>query len=325
MKILMIHGIGQEDSPKEELLKIWLETLINGIGQNRSTKEDLFKILAESLQAVQSNLLESPSVKQGLPRSRSVEMAYYGTTLAKLTNRSARTSFAVGMGAESTLVDEGDQDALKFISTVMEEFASKSQISDAQISAAMETSGGNAVPMDNFVFRRLVGLLRVVERISPSKGSILLRVIKQGHTYLYSPKAAKAVDDLVRPFLQKSPQVLITHSLGTVIAFKLLREMEEQGVTVTVPLLITMGSPLGLDAFKAKLGAPLYKPDSVQKWANFYDPSDFVTLGKPLNKKNFASNIYNDGTVDNKTDNCHGIIGYLPHKGVINAITKVLK
>lgn len=290
MNILMIHGIGQEASTKDELLKKWME----------------------SLHVVQPGLLGGASV----------EMAYYGTTLADWTNGKAQA--VIGMGAESIEVDVGDADELKFLSSVMQEFANDHDIDDADIDAAMETVENNVVPMDNFIARRLVGLVRVIEKISPAKGSLLLRVVRQGHTYLSSPGAAKAVDGIVRPFLQKSPQVLITHSLGTVIAFKLLREMESEGTDVQIPLLITMGSPLGLDAFKAKLGAPRRKPAFVEKWVNFYDPSDFVALGKPLNEKNFASNIENDGTVDNETFNAHGVIGYLPHKGVIDALKRFL-
>lgn len=290
MNVLMIHGIGQEASTRDELLKKW----------------------TESLHTAQPGLLDGASV----------EMAYYGTTLADWTNGKAKN--AVGMGAESTAVDVGDADELKFLSAVMEEFASDHDIGEAEIEAAIEAAGNDAVPMDNFIARRLVGLLRVVEEISPAKGSLLLRGIRQGHTYLSSPGAAKAVDGIVRPFLQRSPQVLITHSLGTVIAFKLLREMAAKGTEVQIPLLITMGSPLGLDAFKAKLGAPRRKPAFVEQWINFYDPSDFVALGKPLNEENFASNIDNDGSVDNKTFNAHGIVGYLPHKGVIDALKRVL-
>ncbi|WP_176062791.1 hypothetical protein [Serratia marcescens] len=290
MNVLMIHGIGQEASTKDELLKKW----------------------TESLHTVQPDLLDGASV----------EMAYYGTTLADWTNGKAKN--AVGMGAESTEVDIGDADELKFLSAVMEEFASDHDIGEAEIESAIEAAGNDAVPMDNFIARRLVGLLRVVEKISPAKGSLLLRVIRQGHTYLSSPGAAKAVDSIVRPFLQRSPQVLITHSLGTVIAFKLLREMAAKGIDVQIPLLITMGSPLGLDAFKAKLGAPRRKPAFVERWMNFYDPSDFVALGKPLSEENFASDIDNDGAVDNKTFNAHGIVGYLPHKGVIDALKRTL-
>lgn len=290
MNILMIHGIGQEASTKEELLTKW----------------------TESLHAIQPGLLASASV----------EMAYYGTTLADWT--SGKTTVAVGMGVDSTAVNLGDAAELKFLSSVMEQFAKDHDIDETEIDAAMDTVEDNTVPMDNFIARRLVGLLRLVEEISPAKGSLLLRVVKQGHTYLSSPGAARAVDSIVRPLLLKSPQVLITHSLGTVIAFKLLRELEAKGSDISIPLFITMGSPLGLDAFKAKLGVPRCKPKFVEKWKNFYDPSDFVPLGKPLDEKNFAGNIDNDGSVNNKTINAHGVIGYLPHKGILEALKQVL-
>lgn len=290
MNVLMIHGIGQEGSTKDELLEKWIESL--------------------------------HAVEPGLLSSATVDMSYYGTTLADWTN--GNTTNAVGMGRESTPVDIGDADELKFISAVMDEFASDYGIDEAQIDAAAGEAGEAAVPMDNFIARRLVGLMRVVESISPLKGALLLRVVRQGHTYLSSLGAAKAVDSTVRPYLQRSPQILITHSLGTVVAFKLLREMEAAGTGVQIPLLITMGSPLGLDAFKAKLGAPRRRPGFVQQWVNFYDPSDFVALGKPLNEKNFAKGIENDGTVDNTTFNAHGIVGYLPHQGVIDVLKQAL-
>lgn len=291
MNVLMIHGIGQEGSTKDELLEKWIK----------------------SLHTAYPDLLAGASV----------EMAYYGTTLADWTNR--KTKSAVGMGVETTAVDIGDTDELKFLSAVMSEIAGKNGYTEEQIDAALQEVAGNvAVPMDNFIARRLVGLVRLVEKISPAKGSLLLKIVRQGHTYLNSPRAAKEVDQIVRPLLQRSPQILITHSLGTVIAFKLLREMESAGAGIHIPLLITMGSPLGLDAFKAKLGVPRRKAEFVGTWENFYDPSDFVALGKPLDQKNFAAGIENDGTVDNTTFNAHGVVGYLPHKGVIDALKQVL-
>ncbi|AVH45563.1 hypothetical protein [Agrobacterium tumefaciens] len=290
MNVLMIHGIGQEGSTQQELIDKWTTSL--------------------------------HGVAPGLLKSSAVNMAYYGTTLADWTT--GKTKAAVGMGVDDTEVDVGDDEEMKFLASALEEALVQSGGGEAEIDAALEEAGNDAVPMDTFIGRRIVGLVRALEKISPAKGSILLRVVKQGHTYLSAPGAGTAVDASVRPYLQKSPQVLITHSLGTVIAFKLLREMEAQGNSVEIPLLITMGSPLGLDAFKKKLGAPRQKPSFVKRWENFYDPSDLVALGKDLDENTFAAGIENDGTVDNQTSNAHGIIGYLPHKGVVAALKKVL-
>lgn len=290
MNVLMIHGIGQEGSTQQELIKVW----------------------TESLQSVAPNLLSGSKVN----------MAYYGTTLADWT--AGKTKAAIGMGPGETEVNIGDEDELKFLVAAMGEALTENGGGEADIDSALDEAVDTAVPMDSFFGRRLVGLVRALEKISPAKGSLMLRVVKQGYTYLSSPGAGSAVDDIVGPYLQKSPQVLVTHSLGTVIVFKLLREMEKHGKSVKIPLLITMGSPLGLDAFKKKLGPKFGKPSFVERWENFYDRSDLVALGKDLNSKTFGPGIENDGTVNNTTGNAHGIIGYLPHKGVVDALKMVL-
>jgi hypothetical protein len=286
MKVLMIHGIGQEGSTQKELLEKWTESL--------------------------------HKVSPGLLANAETRMAYYGTTLANWANGDT----AVGMGTGATDVNIGDADEIAFLTSALQEAAEVQNLTDADIASA-EQDAAEAVAMDSMTGRFLVGLVRALEKISPLKGSLLLRVVKQGHTYLSSPGAGTAVDNLVRPYLKESPQVVITHSLGTVVAFKLLREIQKSGTDIEIPLLITMGSPLGLEAFKKKLGPPRLKPQSVKRWMNFYDPSDFVSLGKALHKE-FATGIEDDGTVDNFTDNAHGIIGYLPHQGVVQALKTVL-
>ncbi|MEE4013417.1 hypothetical protein V1T76_15200 [Roseibium sp. FZY0029] len=286
MKVLMIHGIGQEGSTQKELLEKWTESL--------------------------------HKVSPGLLANAETRMAYYGTTLANWANGDT----AVGMGTGATDVNIGDADEIAFLTSALQEAAEVQNLTDADIASA-EQDAAEVVAMDSMTGRFLVGLVRALEKISPLKGSLLLRVVKQGHTYLSSPGAGTAVDNLVRPYLKESPQVVITHSLGTVVAFKLLREIQKSGTDIEIPLLITMGSPLGLEAFKKKLGPPRFKPASVKRWLNFYDPSDFVSLGKALHRE-FATGIEDDGTVDNFTDNAHGIIGYLPHQGVVQALKTVL-
>ncbi|UGS41121.1 hypothetical protein [Pseudocitrobacter corydidari] len=288
MNILMIHGIGQEKREKYELQNLWTECI------HKSAP--------------------------GLLDGSDIEMAYYGKTLAGWTNGSAKD--AIGMGIQPAEIKIADQNELKFLTVVMEEIAASNNIGETDIEDAIKTN--NTIPMDSLFMRRFVGLIGAIEKISPAKGSLLLRLVRQGYTYLSSPGAGSAVDNIVRPYLKESPQILITHSLGTIIAFKLLREMDSKGLKIEIPLLITMGSPLGLEAFKKKLGPPRKKPSFVKRWVNFYDPSDLVALGRNLDASTFALDIENDGTVDNFTANAHGIIGYLPHKGVIDTLKSVL-
>ncbi|CAN7737734.1 hypothetical protein [Neorhizobium sp. LjRoot104] len=288
MKVLMIHGIGQEGSTQQQLVADW----------------------TQCLERTSPGLLENADIR----------FPYYGTTLADWANGRARA--AVVMGAD-TSVDLADAGELAFLREALEEAAAKQNISEGEIEAALNEVD-TAVPMDSFIGRRLVGLIRALEKASPAKGTILMRVIKQGNTYLSSKGAAAAVEKIVRPYLLDSPQVLVTHSLGTVIAFKLLRELEMQGANIEIPLLVTLGSPLGLEAFKKKLGPPRRRAAFVKRWVNFFDPSDIVALGKNLDEATFGPGIENDGSVNNTTSNAHGIIGYLPHQGVIDALKAVL-
>lgn len=85
--------------------------------------------------------------------------------------------------------------------------------------------------------------------------------------------------ECVNPVIGSAP--LNNYSLGTVVAFNLLREMYKQGTSVEVPLPIKMASPLGDDAFRKKLGSPRLKPPFVTEWKS----SDFVTLSKSLIKE----------------------------------------
>ncbi len=293
MNVLMIHGIKQEDSTSEDLLDKWEDTLL-GASAKLLTGTD-------------------------------IQFPYYGKILAKWANGGGDK--VVSMSASPTSnpvgVNGGDADELQFIHDSLIQVAKANKISKKQIEDAEAQVGENHATMDNFFYRSLNALLRLIEDVSPAKGSYALRLIKQAYIYLDSPGARAAVDAIVFPQLQRSPQVVISHSLGTVIAFKLIREMEEKNIKVDIPLLITMGSPLGLDAIQKKLGLPREKPASVRRWVNFYDRSDFVTLGKPLSAKNFGEGIVNDGKVDNRTLNCHGVVGYLPHPGVIKELKDI--
>lgn len=120
------------------------------------------------------------------------------------------------------------------------------------------------------------------------------------------------------------PTVVVSHSLGTVVAYNLLRrEGRQQGWNI--PLFVTLGSPLGVDAMRKKL-APIEHPACVRCWFNAYDPRDVVALF-PLDEKNFDVDppIVNKGDVNNLTSNRHGISGYLSDPEVARAIHAALQ
>ena len=106
------------------------------------------------------------------------------------------------------------------------------------------------------------------------------------------------------------PTVVVSHSLGTVVAYNLLKREGKQNGWVT-PLFVTLGSPLAVKAIR-KAVAPNRHPEGVGTWFNALDERDVVAL-YPLNDAFFPTDpaVENKTDVDNPTENRHGIEGYL--------------
>jgi hypothetical protein len=253
-------------------------------------------------------------------------MAYYGDLLDQLTD--AGRPNATPMGSAATSFDQCAADEMNFLIDAMGEIAVAQGLSGADIAAAellaRQELGATATPMSTALGRRLVSIARALEGLSPWKGGIALQVIRQAYAYLAHQWICEPVDNRVRPYFTEDKTVIISHSLGTVVGFRMLRELSKQGFGIEVPLLVSVGSPLALDAVKAKIGVPRRKPTVVQNWRNYFDKGDPVTLGKPLDKANFAPEIHNDGSINNKATNGHSIDGYLDARQLIAALNDVL-
>jgi hypothetical protein len=226
-----------------------------------------------------------------------LEAPFYGDVLAGLTDGGSGIE-AVPQGAPESR-DERD-----FALAALEQIVRSYGIGAEAIEAEQVVAQG---PYDD---RRLLAIVRVLERMSPLHGSLVLRLIRQAYAYLSRPGVSDAVDAIVTPSLAAGPCIVVGHSLGSVVAFKLLR-----GITQESPLLLTIGSPLGLVAVQSALGRPRGVPPGVSRWFNGLDPNDAVTLGKPLTKETFAAGIVNKITIDNCAEP-HAIAGYLRDQDV---------
>lgn len=137
----------------------------------------------------------------------------------------------------------------------------------------------------------------------------------------------RKIDDGVRDALLPghSEAVIVSHSLGTVVAYNTLLGRTGAFPNVRVPLFVTLGSPLGMNTVKSRL-RPHTFPPQVGAWYNAMDEDDFVAL-HPLNKKHFNTGhtIENHTKVDNWTDNQHSIGGYLDDPQVAKRIYDAVK
>jgi len=141
--------------------------------------------------------------------------------------------------------------------------------------------------------------------------------------YLSDKFAHKKVNELVAGAIGDQPCTVVAHSLGSVIAYNVLKV----NPVIPVDKLITLGSPLGMSVVKRKLSTPLAVPKCLKNgWYNAYDPRDFVPLF-PLDDAHFivGSGIENSGHVNNDGKDPHDIAGYLSDQAIAKIIYDSLK
>ena len=113
------------------------------------------------------------------------------------------------------------------------------------------------------------------------------------------------------------PVLVIAHSLGSIIAYDVLREA---GSAREVPLLVTVGSPLGVTEIQDLVTTPLRVPDGVAAWRNVADGRDLVALDRTLRPEYAPAERITDFLVVNDNDNHHGIREYLSTAPVRDAV-----
>lgn len=92
----------------------------------------------------------------------------------------------------------------------------------------------------------------------------------------------RLIDDLNKAAERAQKLVLVTHSMGTMIAYDVLRNCEN---CPPVEVLFTLGSPLGITEVQEQLLAKgkihVDFPPALRRWINVYDPLDPVCGADP--------------------------------------------
>jgi hypothetical protein len=105
------------------------------------------------------------------------------------------------------------------------------------------------------------------------------------------------------------PVVVASHSLGTIIAYDVLREQASRDLEI--PLFVTVGSPLGVTEVQDLIERPLEVPAAVAAWRNASDARDVVALDHTLRPAYVPAERCTDFIVVNDSSNHHGIREYL--------------
>jgi len=140
-------------------------------------------------------------------------------------------------------------------------------------------------------------------------------VFRDVAAYLDDEQLRKSVLDAVKETLPPDGDVvLVSHSLGTVVAMDLLTELPPG---LRVGLLVTAGSPLGMDSVQRRLLAGGPRRPDVGRWTNVWAAADAVAIGCPLADD---WGPLEELLVDNPKDRAHSIEEYLAHAPVAAAV-----
>ncbi|MEV8504057.1 hypothetical protein AB0368_04385 [Actinoplanes sp. NPDC051475] len=285
MKLLLIHGRAQGGKDPDTLRTTWTDALAAG--------------------------LEKAGVA---PLAGDVEIVlpFYGDLLDELT---------VGEPDLATRARGTDDPGDRFAASFILEMAERAGVTEAEILAEMD---GETVEMGPQNWPWVLAAGRALSRRLPDglASFVVRRLTPDVSAYLTRIDVRESLDGLVTPHLAADePCVVVSHSLGTVVAYCSLIRHES---VAKVPLLVTLGSPLGIDIVKAHLPRPLRRPAPVAHWLNATDVRDPVALYPRLDRDSFPAEIENISDVHNAQDDPHGITGYLSDAAVARRIAEAL-
>ena len=285
MRLVFVHGIDNQGRSEQIVIDEWLNALSFAL-----SPADMAKL-----------------------RQAEIVAPYYGDVLYQaVVGESQAGPEPI---AQSAVVD-GDE--AKFYLEALQEMAPAAGVTQADILA--EAPAGEAIEQGLPHNRRLIAVFRALERISPFHGRHVLKFLPQAFVYLNRPATADAIDKIVRPALTAQPCVIVAHSLGTVVTFKLLRNE----VAARSPSYITLGSPLAVRAVKNAIGPVFARPNQIPSWLNGIDLDDAVTIGRVLTAATFGPGIDNLDDIDNGSDEPHAVRMYLRDRRIAEAIVRAV-
>lgn len=250
-----------------------------------------------------------------LPDDR-VRLPYYGQTLFDLVAGDAEHAAEVVVRG----ADAGPDAETLFVREALLEIAEHAGVAEE---AAQEAGADGPVERGPMNWRWVRATLTALDRLPNVSAWSIALATRDVYQYLHNVRVRDTIEDGVRKALDGTDgAVVVSHSLGTVVAYNLLRrEAGPRGWDV--PLLVTVGSPLGVTNISRTL-RPVSWPAPVGAWFNAYDPEDLVAL-HPLTAPWFpVAGIDDYGKVDNPTPNQHGISGYLSDGRVAATILEAL-
>lgn len=159
-------------------------------------------------------------------------------------------------------------------------------------------------------------------RFGRNASSVALRALREVYAYLEHEDRAERVRGIVSEAIGRETRVLVAHSLGSVVAYDILRRGEAMSAWGGIDLLITCGSPLRWPSVRRRIGEEygLLRIPRRTDWVNVFDPADMVTGGAGL--ADVAARV-RDEPVENGASNPHAVVRYLDKRQTAEALLSV--
>jgi hypothetical protein len=272
-RIVFLHGRAQEGSDPNQLQQTWEDALARGL--KRAGKPPLNGV--------------------------KIEFPDYGDRLKVLVDQVNSPLISGILLRGNDQVQPGHEELR---AAMLAEMAAGKALPDSSIQKNFE---GQVVERGVQNWKWVQAILRTFDG-TPTGARLLDLVTRDVSVYLTYVGLRLLVNRWVSDQIPAGASVFVLHSLGTVVGYNVLRGRAD----VQVPLLVTVGSPLGMKSVQTYLDPPLVRPGMPDAWLNARDPEDVVALF-PLDGTHFPVNpeVENKSDIDNTTDNQHSIDGYL--------------
>lgn len=285
--LLLVHGRGQAGRRPSDIQAEWMATLQAG----------------------------ARAIGKSIAATIDVAFPYYGDVL---DHYAQQVELPLTTDIQARGVRQNDE-FLVFQAQFAEAIRQKAGITDEQVDAEY---GSNPKPRGPLNWEWVQAILRAIDKHGGGFNQATLEAFTRD-VFIYTTRAGvrDEIDRIVAAQLTEQPTVIIAHSLGSVVAYSILRNDRR---ALRVPLFVTVGSPLAVRAVRDQF-RPLRSPP-VAAWFNAFDTRDVVAL-YPLDKANFPISpaVENYDQVKNPTDNRHGIVGYLNDAEVARRVVGALR
>jgi hypothetical protein len=258
---------------------------VHGVGNYRYfAREGSAEAASDAVSAQWTEALRHGQALSGAPSAGSVRVAYYAHLLHRGTRQGADDPAFLEVEEQQLLIDWIDQ---------------------------LVPAG---VPQGRRTARARAAGDWLVSHLGERALAVALTFVREVSAYLRDDvRRAKARDAVAEAITRDRPDVVIAHSLGTIVAYETLWQHPK----LSIDLLLTLGSPLAMPGVVFDRLDPLpadgrgRRPPGVANWANLADVGDIVAIPRTGLTPHFEGVTHDNPAIVIGENAFHAVAGYL--------------